>query len=165
MQSISRRSRVARLLATALLVIPPVGYALAQEGGHDPNRIAGWQADGSTAASANQTPAAVKTTAHPDAPGKPDIRALQQAWIDACDRIMKDKVTKADSVDENFLNHAIWYSATNWKRPYPGETEIKWPDAFVKAAAEKAHGDDDDDDQDGKLKKAAAAAERDHGKH
>jgi hypothetical protein len=47
----------------------------------------------------------------------------------------KDKITKADAADPNFMSHAIWYSATDWKRPYPGDTEIKWPDYFVKAAA------------------------------
>jgi hypothetical protein len=75
---------------------------------------------------------------------------------------MSSEVTRADAVDENFLNHVIWYSATDWKRPYPGETEILMPDSFVKAAAEKAHDDDDDDDddQDEKLRKAAAALKR-----
>jgi hypothetical protein len=73
--------------------------------------------------------------------GELELSPLQKAWIEASDEMMKDKVTKADVADKNFLNHAIWYSATDWKRPYPGETEIMWPDYFVKAAAEKARGE------------------------
>jgi hypothetical protein len=79
--------------------------------------------------------------------------------------MMKDKITKADAADPNFMSHAISYSATDWKRPYPGDAEIKWPDYFVKAAAEKVH---DDDDLDEKLMKEATAAEKagsDNDKH
>jgi hypothetical protein len=94
--------------------------------------------------------------------GELELTPLQKAWIEASDEMMKDKLTKADAADENFLNHVVWYSATDWKRPYPGETEILWPDDFVRAPARKAFdGDDDDDqDQDEKLIKAVAAAER-----
>jgi YVTN family beta-propeller protein len=79
--------------------------------------------------------------------GELELTPLQKAWIEASNEMLKDKATKADAADENFLNHAIWYSATNWKRPYPGETEILMPASFVKAAAEKAktvHDGDDD---------------------
>jgi hypothetical protein len=34
--------------------------------------------------------------------------------------MMKDKITKADAADPTFMNHVIWYSATDWKRLYPG---------------------------------------------
>jgi YVTN family beta-propeller protein len=71
---------------------------------------------------------------------------LQKAWVRASDELLKDTVTKADAADENFLNHAIWYSATNWKRPYPGEAKILMPASFVKAAAEKAKTTHDRDD-------------------
>ncbi len=37
---------------------------------------------------------------------------------------MKGKYDKADAVDPNFLNHVIWYSATDWTRPYPGENKV-----------------------------------------
>jgi YVTN family beta-propeller protein len=77
--------------------------------------------------------------------GELELSPVQKAWIDASEDMTKGAITKADSLDENFLNHAIWYSTTDWKRPYPGETEIKWPEDFVKAAAQKVHDDDDDD--------------------
>jgi YVTN family beta-propeller protein len=68
---------------------------------------------------------------------------MQKAWLQASNKVMKGKTNKADSVDENFLNHVIWYSATDWKRPYPGETEIKAPAPFVKVAALKKPDSDD----------------------
>jgi hypothetical protein len=79
--------------------------------------------------------------------GELKLNPLEKAWMKASNEVLKDTVTKADAADENFLNHAIWYSATNWKRPYPGETKILMPASFVKAAAEKAktvHDRDDD---------------------
>ena len=68
---------------------------------------------------------------------------MQKAWNVASNFMTKGKQGKADSVDENFLNHVIWYSATNWKRPYPGEKRIQWPAALVRAAAHKSQDSDD----------------------
>jgi YVTN family beta-propeller protein len=68
---------------------------------------------------------------------------MQKAWLQASNKVMKGKTNKADSVDESFLNHVIWYSATDWKRPYPGESEIKAPAPFVKVAALKKPDSDD----------------------
>ena len=68
---------------------------------------------------------------------------LQKAWLNASAEVMKGKYDKADAVDPNFLNHVTWYSATDWKRPYPGENKIELPGPFVKAA-KKYHDDDDD---------------------
>ncbi|MCL2716559.1 MAG: alkaline phosphatase family protein [Alphaproteobacteria bacterium] len=71
---------------------------------------------------------------------------VQKAWIEANDGMMKGAQTRADAADPDFLNHSIWYSATGWKRPYPGEREVLMPAAFVKAAAEKPKTDRDGDD-------------------
>ena len=68
---------------------------------------------------------------------------MQRAWMLASNTMMKGKTNKADSVDENFLNHVIWYSATDWKRPYPGESRVERPASFVKAAAKKPQDIDD----------------------
>jgi YVTN family beta-propeller protein len=89
--------------------------------------------------------------------GELELTPLQKAWIEATDEMMKDKLTKADAADPAFMSHMAWYWSTDWKRPYPGETEIMWPEYFVKKAALKAldGDDDDDDDQDEKLMKAA----------
>jgi YVTN family beta-propeller protein len=68
---------------------------------------------------------------------------MQKAWLRASNKVMKGKTNKADSVDENFLNHVIWYSATDWKRPYPGESKVEAPAPFVKLAALKKPDSDD----------------------
>ena len=72
-----------------------------------------------------------------------NMTRMQRAWNLASNFMTKGKQGKADSVDETFLNHAIWYSATDWRRPYPGEAKIRWPAAFVKAAAHKPVDNDD----------------------
>ena len=68
---------------------------------------------------------------------------MQKAWLRATAEVMKGKYDKADAVDPNFLNHITWYSTTDWKRPYPGESKVEMPGPFVKAA--KKYRDDDDD--------------------
>jgi hypothetical protein len=67
---------------------------------------------------------------------------VQKAWLKATAEVRKGKYDKADAVDPNFLNHVTWYSATNWTRPYPGESKVEMPAAFVKAA--KKYRDEDD---------------------
>jgi YVTN family beta-propeller protein len=90
------------------------------------------------------------------------VGPLQKAWIEATDEMTREgKFDKPDVADPNFMSHMAWYWTTDWKRPYPGETEIMWPDYFLKAALKKElDGDDDDDDLDEKLMKAAAGAEK-----
>jgi YVTN family beta-propeller protein len=68
---------------------------------------------------------------------------MQKAWLKATAEVMKGKYDKADAVDPNFLNHVTWYSATDWKRPYPGESKVLMPRPFVKAA-KKYHDSDDE---------------------
>jgi YVTN family beta-propeller protein len=69
---------------------------------------------------------------------------MQDAWMIATAKIMKGKYDKADAVDPNFLNHSIWYAATGWKTPYPGEDKVLPPGPFEKAA--QGYKDQDDDD-------------------
>jgi YVTN family beta-propeller protein len=68
---------------------------------------------------------------------------LQKAWLRATAEVMKGKYDKADSVDSQFLDHVAWYSAMDWKLPYPGENKVLMPGPFVKAA-KKYRGDNDD---------------------
>lgn len=90
-------------------------------------------------------PAVIALDQGPDLPHKDGVAysPLQKAWLKATAEVMKNKYDKADAVDPNFLNHAVWYSATGWVRPYPGEAEVEMPGPFVKAA-KKYHDDDDD---------------------
>ena len=55
-------------------------------------------------------------------------------WLKASAAVMKGKYDKADAVDPNFLNHVTWYSATDWKRPYPGESKVRPPSEFKNPA-------------------------------
>lgn len=90
-------------------------------------------------------PAVIPLDQGPDLPAGNHVAytPLQKAWLKATAEVMKGKYDKADSVDPNFLNHVIWYSATNWKRPYPGEEKVLMPGPFLKAAR-NYEGDDDD---------------------
>lgn len=93
----------------------------------------------------NHVPAVMPLDQGPNLPASKTIAytPLQKAWLKATEQVMKGKYDKADAVDPNFLNHVIWYSATDWKRPYPGESKILMPGPFVKAA--RKYRDDDDD--------------------
>jgi hypothetical protein len=68
---------------------------------------------------------------------------LAKAWSLAKADIFKDKQHKADSEDPYTVNHWAWYEATKFKRPYPGETTVRWPSDFAKRIA---HPDLDLDD-------------------
>ena len=70
---------------------------------------------------------------------------IEKAWNFASNTMTRGKQGKADAVDEDFLNHAIWYSVTNYKRPYPGEAKVMRPEPFIKAAAHKPADPDDDE--------------------
>ncbi len=90
-------------------------------------------------------PAVIPLDRGPDLPG-PTVASsqMEKAWMKATAKVMKGKYDKADAVDPNFLNHAIWYATTGWTRPYPGEGSVLAPGPLVKAAM-KYSGDDDDD--------------------
>jgi YVTN family beta-propeller protein len=92
-------------------------------------------------------PAVIALDKGPDLPHKGGVAysPMQKAWLKATAEVMKNKYDKADAVDPNFLNHIVWYSATGWARPYPGEPKVEMPGRFVKAA--KTYHDDDDDDK------------------
>ena len=55
------------------------------------------------------------------------LSPFEKARMLASNRVMPPNMTKADIVDENFLNHVIWYSVTGWHRPCPGEKSMLLP--------------------------------------
>jgi len=55
------------------------------------------------------------------------LAPLQKAWSLAAVHRFAGRLTQADAVDAGFLDHLIWYSATNWVRPYPGDKSIAPP--------------------------------------
>jgi YVTN family beta-propeller protein len=67
---------------------------------------------------------------------------LEKAWRVTKAKMFAGKSTKPDSEDAYTLNHLIWYEATGFKRPYPGEKKVRPPSDF---ADRFAAGDGDDD--------------------
>ena len=60
------------------------------------------------------------------------VTPVERAWNAASNVMTAGQSDKADAVDEAFLNHAVWYSATGFVRPYPGETMVMWPAKSMK---------------------------------
>jgi hypothetical protein len=46
-------------------------------------------------------------------------------------------------IASRFLNHAIWYASTGFKRPYPGESKVLSPWAFANGNGTESGADDD----------------------
>jgi hypothetical protein len=65
-----------------------------------------------------------------DAPRPGEASELELAWRRMKVDMFAGKTTKPDSVDADTLNHLDWYEATGFKRPYPGESEVRWPSHF-----------------------------------
>jgi YVTN family beta-propeller protein len=68
---------------------------------------------------------------------------LEKAWKKVKATMFAGKMTKPDSEDPYTLNHLIWYEATGFKRPYPGETRVRPPSEFADRLARPVEGDDD----------------------
>ncbi len=60
-------------------------------------------------------------------PGKQAATKLEQEWSRASVRMLAGNERKPDQEDENMMNHLVWYSATGFKKPYPGETTVLRP--------------------------------------
>jgi len=69
--------------------------------------------------------------------------AMAKAWRAAKAKIFAGKATRPDSEDPDTVNHLTWYEATDFKRPYPGESHVRPPTDFKDRFAQKA-GDADD---------------------
>ena len=68
---------------------------------------------------------------------------LEKAWRTAKLRMFAGKSTKPDSEDPDVVNHLGWYEATNFKRPYPGESKVRLPSDFPNLmATPEPDGDD-----------------------
>ncbi len=66
---------------------------------------------------------------------------MEKAWKAAKTAMFTGKSNKADSEDSYTLNHLIWYEATGFKRPYPGETKVRAPSAFGARITGPVRGD------------------------
>ncbi len=75
-------------------------------------------------------------------PTTPRGKALKTAWLKKKTQIFAGKMTKPDSEDPDTVNHLNWYMSTNFERPYPGESTVRPPSDFKKAAPKTADLDD-----------------------
>jgi hypothetical protein len=71
------------------------------------------------------------------------LTPMEKAWKAAKAKMFAGKMNKPDSEDAYTLNHLIWYEATGFKRPYPGETKVRPPSEFADRIASPPDGDDD----------------------
>ena len=67
--------------------------------------------------------------------------ALVQAWKKKKAKMFAGK-PKPDTQDADTLNHLDWYEATDFKKPYPGEQAVRWPDTFKERLGQPAEIDD-----------------------
>jgi hypothetical protein len=73
----------------------------------------------------------------------PAVRALRAGWMNKKTQLFAGKYQRPDSEDPNTVNHLIWYEATNFTRPFPGEKKVLPASAFTrKAPAASADLDD-----------------------
>ena len=68
---------------------------------------------------------------------------IAKAWSEARVEIFKGKQHKPDAEDPYTVNHLTWYEATDFKRPYPGETRVRWPSEFKDRIAHPSFDLDD----------------------
>jgi YVTN family beta-propeller protein len=68
---------------------------------------------------------------------------MAKAWQAAKARMFAGKQTKPDSEDLDAVNHLTWYEATDFKRPFPGESKVRAPSDFKDRFGTRAGGDDD----------------------
>jgi hypothetical protein len=84
----------------------------------------------------------VTATATANTIENPEVQALRMAWLQKKAEIFAGKMTKPDAEDPETLNHLTWYFATDFKRPYPGESKIRPASDFNRPAPTKAEDDD-----------------------
>jgi hypothetical protein len=57
--------------------------------------------------------------------GNTRIDGLAKGWRALKMKMFAGKMNKPDAEDPYTLNHLTWYEATGYKRPYPGEKEVR----------------------------------------
>ena len=70
------------------------------------------------------------------------VEALRRAWLQKKAEIFAGKITKPDSEDPDIVNHLNWYMSTGYKKPYPGESKVRFPSDFKNPAPTTADPDD-----------------------
>jgi YVTN family beta-propeller protein len=76
-------------------------------------------------------------------PPAASLSKMAKAWRLAKLKIFKGKSRKPDAEDPDTVNHLGWYEATNFQRPYPGETKVRPPSDFPGLLKTRDADDDD----------------------
>jgi YVTN family beta-propeller protein len=88
---------------------------------------------------ANQVPLDQGVTASNAVPAS----EIEKAWRQTKAKMFQGKMHSPDAEDPDTLNHLIWYEATGFTRPYPGEKTVRPPTEFKNRFA-NLRGDLDD---------------------
>jgi YVTN family beta-propeller protein len=80
-------------------------------------------------------------SAAPLASANPEAAHAQAAWTAWKQTTFAGFASHTpDVVDEDVLNHFDWYAATNYTKPYPGETYVRLPTEFRNALSRSQQG-------------------------
>lgn len=74
------------------------------------------------------------------------VSPVESEWRKARQEIFAGKAQRPDSEDPDVVNHMNWYFATNFVKPYPGESKVRLPSDFPNLLADR---DEDDDEEAG----------------
>jgi YVTN family beta-propeller protein len=91
-------------------------------------------------------PATIALNAGVQAPAVAALSRVESEWRKARKQIFAGKMQKPDSEDTDVVGHMNWYFATNFAKPYPGESKVRLPSAFKNLLVTR---DEDDDDKAG----------------
>lgn len=64
-----------------------------------------------------------------------NLSALRQAWSLASAKMFPPQSFTPDLPNEQLLNRIIWYSTTDYKRPYPGDKKVLFPAEVLRLTA------------------------------
>ncbi len=71
------------------------------------------------------------------------VMALRAGWMKKKGELFAGKYHIPDSEDPNTVNHMLWYEATGFKLPYPGESKVRPASDFKNQAPATTEEDDD----------------------
>jgi len=73
----------------------------------------------------------------------PAVKVLRAGWMKKKAQVFAGKYHIPDSEDPDTVNHMIWYEATGYTKPFPGEKKVR-PASDFNRAAPKVSADLDD---------------------
>jgi YVTN family beta-propeller protein len=84
--------------------------------------------------------AVLSTSAPTTNPSLSELTGLPRAWALVCSRM---DFSRPDGIDEQLLNHAIWYAGHDFARPYPGESRVLLPTEVTRQPVNSTGAEED----------------------